>query len=69
MDQTIFPQYFEEPQAYQADPNNRIKFIWVNNCTGHILTLTLTAVLAKKKPFSNTYPRVQPIFVNWRTLL
>lgn len=49
MDQSIFPQYFEEPRAYQPDIHNRTKYVWVDNCTGHNITPRLAAVLAQKR--------------------
>ena len=48
MNQSIFSQYFMEPQAYQLDYHGRTKYVWVDNCTAHNMTSTLAAILAQK---------------------
>jgi len=48
MDQIIFPEYFLEPRAYQADFHQRMKIIWLDNCNGHTMTPRLAIVLAPK---------------------
>ena len=49
MDQTLFPQYFEEPRAFQSDVHGRTKVVWCDNCTGHSETPQLKATLASKR--------------------
>jgi hypothetical protein len=49
MNQGFFSQYFEVPRAYQPDFYNRIKTIWVDNCTAHNITPRLAMVLAGKR--------------------
>ena len=56
MDQSIFPQYFEEPRAFQPDIYNRTKLLWVDNCSGHNLTPRLQAVLAQKRTILRYLP-------------
>lgn len=48
MDQSIFPEYFLEPRAFQPDLHQRVKNIWLDNCTSHTVTPRLAAVLASK---------------------
>jgi hypothetical protein len=38
MDQSIFPEYFNEPRAFQADVQQRTKVVWLDNCSSHSLT-------------------------------
>jgi hypothetical protein len=56
MDQSIFPEYFNEPQVFQADVQQRTKVVWLDNCSNHSLTLRLTTVLTGK----NTILRYLP---------
>ena len=49
MDQTLLPQYFEEPRAFQSDLHQRSKLVWLNNCTSHSITPRLREVLAAKR--------------------
>jgi len=48
MDQTILPEYFLKPRAYQVDLHQCMKIIWLDNCSGYIVTSRLAAVLATK---------------------
>lgn len=49
MTQSIFPQFFEDPRSYQPDVHNRIKHVWVDNCTSHNITPRLADVLSQKR--------------------
>ena len=49
IDQTVFPEYFAEPRAFQADVQQRSKVVWVDNCTSHFLTPRLRTILAEKQ--------------------
>ena len=48
MDQRLFPDFFLEPRAFQADMHGRMKFVWVDNCSSHNMTPRLSTVLASK---------------------
>jgi hypothetical protein len=48
MDQSIFPKYFNEPRAFQADVQQCTKVVWLDNCSSHSLTPRLTTVLTGK---------------------
>jgi hypothetical protein len=48
MDQSIFPNYFNEPRAFQADVQQRTKVVWLDNCSSHSLTPRLRTVLTGK---------------------
>ena len=56
MDQTIFPEYFLEPRAYQADLHHRQKIIWLDNCSGHAMTLRLATILVAKNTIFKFLP-------------
>jgi hypothetical protein len=56
MDQYIFPEYFNEFRAFQADVQQRTKVVWLDNCSSHSLTPRLTTVLTGK----NTILRYLP---------
>jgi hypothetical protein len=56
MDQSIFPKYFNEPRAFQADVQQRTKVVWLDNYRSHSLTPRLTIVLTGK----NTILRYLP---------
>ena len=56
MDQTVFPEYFLEPRAYQADLHHRHKIIWLDNCSGHAMTPRLATVLAAKNTIFKFLP-------------
>jgi hypothetical protein len=57
MDQSIFPDYFNEPQAFQADVQQRTKVVWLDNCSSHSLTPRLRTVMTRK----NTILRYLPL--------
>ncbi len=48
IDTTLFPEYFLEPRAYQADLHHRTKLVWLDNCSGHNSTPRLEATLIEK---------------------
>ena len=50
MDQTLFLEFCAEPKVFQDDVHGSTKVIWVHNCMGHNITLTLTNVLIAKHP-------------------
>ena len=56
MDQTIFPQYFEEPRAFQSDLHQRSKLVWLDNYTSHSITPRLKEVLAAKRVILKCLP-------------
>ena len=49
MDQTLFAKYFSEPRTFQSDVHGRSKVVWMDNCTGHNMTLQLSVVLETKQ--------------------
>jgi hypothetical protein len=49
MDQILFAEYFCEPRAFQSNVHGRSKVVWVDNCTGHNMTLQLNVVLEAKQ--------------------
>jgi hypothetical protein len=57
MDQAIFPDYFNEPRAFQVDVQQCTKVVWLDNCSSHSLTLRLRTVLTGK----NTILRYLPL--------
>jgi hypothetical protein len=56
MDQSFFPEYFNEPRAFQVNVQQRTKVVWLANCSSHSLTPRLTTVLTGK----NTILRYLP---------
>ena len=57
MDQTILPEYFLEPHAYQTNLHYCMKTIWLDNCSGHSMTSRLVVVLATKNIFFKFLPQ------------
>ena len=48
MDKYIFPEYFLDPRAYQSNPHELQKIIWLDNCSGNTMTPELEANLTSK---------------------
>jgi len=42
MNQTLLRKYFSNHRAFKSDVHGRPKVIWVDNCTGHNMTLIVT---------------------------
>ena len=64
-DKTVFPQWFNEPRAYQADPYGRQKVMFLDNCGGHNDSDALTASLQATNTHVQYFPpcatdKVQP---------
>ena len=52
MDQIIFPEYFLEPRTYQGNLHQCMKIIWLDNCSGHVMTPRLATIpIAKSTVF------------------
>ena len=53
---TIFPQYFEEPRAFQSNAHQCSKLVWLDNWTSHNITPRLKEVLATKRVILKYFP-------------
>ncbi|KAG0620447.1 hypothetical protein M758_4G216500 [Ceratodon purpureus] len=56
MDQSIMPEFFLDPRAYQGDLHGQQKIVWLDNCSGHTLTPRLEAIPTSKNTKLNYLP-------------
>lgn len=56
MDRRVMPAWFSEPRLWCALPNNRLRQLLVDNCSGHVEKPEIEAVSDKTRMDINYFP-------------